>query len=91
MVTMAHRCASGPAEPLGALAGAYPDLEQVATLARLHYLGLKSEGVTDAGLSHLKRLKSLQELTIGSTKVTKDGLKKLERELPDCKISPFVY
>jgi hypothetical protein len=42
--------------------------------------------VTDAGLEHLKALRQLQRLDLKETKVTADGVKKLQQALPNCKI-----
>ena len=44
--------------------------------------------VTDAGLGldHLKGLDPLQELRLRNTKVTDEGVKKLQQALPKCQI-----
>ena len=42
--------------------------------------------VTDAGLENLKGLHQLQSLWLCCTKVTDDGLKKLQQALPNCQI-----
>ena len=42
--------------------------------------------VTDAGLVHLKGLTKLQRLYLTDTKVTDAGVKKLQTELPKCRI-----
>ena len=41
---------------------------------------------TDAGLEHLKGLSNLQELYLGKTQVTDEGIKKLQQALPNCEI-----
>jgi hypothetical protein len=42
--------------------------------------------VTDAGLAHLKQMKSLRTLTLESTKVTEAGIAELKAALPECKV-----
>ena len=49
-------------------------------------LDLFDAQVTDAGLVHLKGLTQLQELYLVDTKVTDEGVKKLQQALPNCKI-----
>ena len=42
--------------------------------------------VGDAGLTHLKGLKSLKSLLLAQTKVTKEGARQLQQALPHCKV-----
>ena len=42
--------------------------------------------VTDAGLQHLMRLTSLESLDLYDTQVTPEGVERLKRALPECKI-----
>ena len=51
---------------------------------------LRSTKVTDAGLEHLKGLKSLVQLDLNSTKVTDEGVEKLQKALPNCEIYGHV-
>ena len=53
---------------------------------QLTELTLTYTNVTDAGLIHLTTLSGLQTLAFGATKVTDDGVKKLQEALPSCKI-----
>jgi hypothetical protein len=43
--------------------------------------------LTDAGLKELAGLKSLQVLLLSKTQVTAAGVKWLQKELPECRIS----
>ena len=52
-------------------------------------LGLASPNITDGGLKHLANLKKLTYLSVGRTKVTREGAMKLQAELPNCYIEPF--
>jgi hypothetical protein len=63
------------------------DLEFIEGLDHLRILILSGDyGLTDAGLEHLKGLLQLKELYIRGTNVTDEGVKKLRRALPNCKI-----
>jgi hypothetical protein len=53
----------------------------------LHYLNLYGTEVTDAGLEHLKGLKSLESVHLWQSKVTEPGVKKLQTALPNAKIT----
>ena len=53
------------------------------TSLTLTYLGK----VTDAGLEHLKGCTGLRNLAVNITKVTPDGIAKLQQALPNCKIT----
>lgn len=52
----------------------------------LEILRLDGCPVTDAGLEHLKKLKSLMQLNLNETQVTEAGVKALESALPECTI-----
>ena len=43
--------------------------------------------ITDAGLEHLKGLTKLRSLRLSGTKVTHEGVNKLQQALPNCKIA----
>jgi hypothetical protein len=49
-------------------------------------LWLNDTQVTDAGLECLKGLTELEWLNLKNTQVTNDGVNKLQRALPHCKI-----
>lgn len=68
-------------------------LAQIAKLTKLHQLSLGTSGfsqdrmnITDEGLLHLQALKNLRFLQFNSSKVTRAGVDKLQKALPDCKI-----
>ena len=46
--------------------------------------------ITDAGLEHLQGLKNLQELNLDLTKVTPEGVAKLQKFLPNTKITSLA-
>jgi len=51
-------------------------------------LRLNDTQVTDAGLEHLASLQRLGVLSLGHTRVTGEGVKKLQAALPHCQIVP---
>ena len=53
-------------------------LSYVAEMPALRWLSLKSTGVTDDGLRHLKGLHNLIDLSLDNTRVTDAGLRNLE-------------
>ncbi len=62
-------------------------LEQLKGLSNLRTLGLSHAQVTNAGLEHLKGLTNLDTLWLANTHVTDEGVTKLQRALPNCKIT----
>jgi len=62
-------------------------LEHLKALTQLQALYLSGTRVTDAGLDHLKALTQLRKLTVEDTRVTDQGVKKLQQNLPNCKIT----
>jgi hypothetical protein len=55
-------------------------------LRELKTLFLGSTNITDAGLENLKDLPQIRALDLSGTHVTEEGVKKLQRALPNCKI-----
>jgi hypothetical protein len=64
-------------------------LKSLATLKNIERLHLRSVGIDDLGLKHLGLLKKLQSLRLYRTKVTSNGVQRLQKQLPNCKI--FCY
>ena len=60
-------------------------LEQLKGLNHLDWLKVDLANVTDASLDHLMGLNT-RWLFLRYTKVTDDGVKKLQQALPNCKI-----
>jgi hypothetical protein len=61
-------------------------LKYIQTLPHLETLDLDNVDITDAGLVYLEGLSELKWLIITQTQVTKQGVEKLRRALPKCKI-----
>ena len=60
------------------------NLQGLANLADLNLAGCKR--VTDAGLALLEGLKNLKTLTLRGNAVTPEGLKKVQKALPNCRL-----
>jgi hypothetical protein len=58
------------------------DLMRVEALGSLEHLDLDGSPVTDAGLKHLYRLKTLKSVSLSNTKVTQQGIDDLQKQLP---------
>ncbi len=63
------------------------EMEVVAKLSRVEWLELSGAPVTDAGLVHLEKLKSLRYVGLRGTRVTAAGVKKLQQALPGVEIA----
>jgi ABC-type multidrug transport system fused ATPase/permease subunit len=62
------------------------DLKPLEGLKELKYLHLEKTKVTDDDLVHLEGLNQLKLLVLTDTKVTGEGVRKLKKALPNCKI-----
>lgn len=63
------------------------DLQHLAGLSQLTILELSdNDRITDEGLKHLATMKSLRRLYLVFTKVSDEGIAKLQAELPNCYI-----
>ena len=63
-------------------------LARLIRLSELRVLDLEGcPGITDAGLVHLMGLKKLQDLRIGVTAISDEGVKRLHKALPNCEVS----
>ena len=62
------------------------DLKPLARLETLHVLILDATPIGDAGLEHLAGLHRLLTLDLADTSVTREGVKKLQDRLPQCRI-----
>ncbi|MHC4476351.1 MAG: HEAT repeat domain-containing protein, partial [Planctomycetota bacterium] len=61
-------------------------LAHLKALKGLWTLNLFGKDITNAGLVHLEDIKSLKFAYLGRTQVTMDGIKRLQKALPDCVI-----
>ena len=61
-------------------------LEKLKHFTMLTELGLDGNPLTDASVPLLGMLTNLKRLSLFQTKITADGITKLESCLPDCKI-----
>jgi hypothetical protein len=64
-----------PAETLG-----------VRIFFRSTKLSLSGPAYTDAAVEHIVRLRDLAQLDLSRTKITDEGLARLKRSLPECRI-----
>ena len=56
------------------------------TLPNLRVLNLRRLPIDDDDLQYLQALTDLEELDLRGTQVTEEGVKKLQRALPNCEI-----
>lgn len=67
-----------------------PDLEHLMEnfeqLTELRLLYVHDTQVTDAGLEHVEGLADLEELALLRTQVTAEGIRELQKALPNCEI-----
>jgi len=64
-----------------------PGLRHLDCLENLKILYLGQTKITDPGLDQLTGFHQLKELYLGDTRVTEEGAKRLQRALPNCRIS----
>jgi hypothetical protein len=62
-------------------------LDNLARHAWSFDINLFGTDVTDEGLKHLKGLEFLQRLELGETEVTENGVRALQKAIPECGIS----
>ncbi len=62
------------------------DLAHIKNVKSLTYLNLHETQVSDEGIGQLQELKHLEELRLTKTTVTANGIVKLQRLLPKCRI-----
>ena len=62
-------------------------LSPPASLAQLTELDLEvNQDITDEGLAHLSKLANLKTLRVHQTRVTADGVRRLQEALPNLRI-----
>jgi hypothetical protein len=62
-------------------------LNDLLPMTKLQRLWLDGTAVSDQGIDTLIRLGTLQELHVADTKITIEGVKRLRRRLPRCRVS----
>lgn len=62
------------------------DLDVLRVFPRLHELDLSGRPITDAAVPLLSRLKTLRVLRLSGTKLTDDGVRRLQAAIPGCSI-----
>jgi hypothetical protein len=58
---------------------------EAARLQSWRSVHIQNSQVTDQGLEHLKALPRLKEMWISGTPITKEGIKRLQQEMPTLK------
>jgi hypothetical protein len=61
-------------------------LADIAVLPTLRILDLSSSGITDACLPHLAHLSQLESLHLHKTRLTEQGILKIQKALQNCRI-----
>jgi Leucine-rich repeat (LRR) protein len=61
-------------------------LKDIAVLPNLRILDLSSSGITDACLPHLEHLSQLESLHLHETRLSEQGILKIQKALPNCRI-----
>ncbi|MHB1037932.1 MAG: protein kinase domain-containing protein [Pirellulales bacterium] len=65
-------------------------LASLATLPRLAELKLSGDYITDEGISQLTKCKRVSVLNLEGTCITSSGIRRLQAELPSCRISHWL-
>jgi hypothetical protein len=61
-------------------------LKNIKNLPQLRRLHLASEWITDVGLEYLEPMQQLETLSLEKTQVTEQGVHRLQKALPNCRI-----
>jgi len=65
------------------------DVGRISGLSTLEELDLRDTAVTDASIATFTRLRRLKWTNLSSTRVTRDGIRRLRRELPQAHVAEY--
>ncbi|WDI39909.1 EF-hand domain-containing protein [Bremerella sp. P1] len=66
------------------------DLELLTAFPRLKSVLVRGSGVTNAGLKHLEKVKTLTSLSLYDTSATAEGVELLRKILPECNVRDYA-